>query len=61
MTEEPVEIDTIVDSLRGRTILGGGLDDRYEGFHLALDDGRVFIVTGTFIVGVYHRHAETMQ
>jgi hypothetical protein len=61
MNETPADVESLISQITGRVILGGGLDEGYEGFHLKLDDGRVLIITGMFAVGVYRHTTETLQ
>ena len=56
-----VEADYVVNSVTGHTIMGGGLDGGYEGFHLRLDDGRVLVFTGMFVVYVHSPQDVTWQ
>lgn len=50
--------DSLLESLKGGTIQDGGLTD--EGLHICLEDGRVIIFSGTFVIGVV-RPENTLQ
>lgn len=51
-----VSTDDFIDSIRGRVISGGDVND--DGMHLILDDGRVLVIQGYVFVG---RLQETLQ
>lgn len=48
-----------MDSITGRTISGGNVTD--DGVHFFLDDGRVVIMTGAFLVFVGNLEKRTLQ
>lgn len=48
---EITNMDALVASMRGLSIVDGGYDGP-DGIHLELSDGRLLIVTGVFVVGL---------
>ena len=59
-----VSIEDLIESISGRRIIGGGhgdCDGRDDGFHIKLDDGRICIVTGVFVVYVGHVGHQTIN
>ena len=50
MTAAEINETRVVESIKGAVIEGGALTD--DGFHLELEDGRVVIFQGEFIIAV---------
>lgn len=46
-----IDIDSLVDEMRGLRIVGGGVEGE-SGIHLELSDGRYLVIEGQFIVGL---------
>lgn len=60
MDEEALQaVEDLSRRLEGRTIVRAGLDVNQDGFHMELDDGRVFIVVG--LLGLYQPVEQTLQ
>jgi hypothetical protein len=53
------EADEVLESLKHAVIEGGGLTD--EGLHIFLEDGRVVVFYGQFILGVVRPETKTLQ
>lgn len=49
----------LMDELTGRIIYGGDVTD--DGMHIALDDGRILVITGAFVVGLVQLGKESLQ
>ena len=51
--------DGLIQSITGSGILGGDIGD--GGFHLYLDDGRIVVFTGMFVIGVLSAEERVLQ
>ena len=56
-----VEVSRILDSIEGATIVSGSLDVECEGLSLVLQDGRVLIFTGNFVMGLSRFDTEKLH
>lgn len=54
-----VTAETLMDELSGLKITGGEINN--DGMHLYLDDGRVLIMEGAFIVGLARVERMSLQ
>lgn len=53
------EEESIIESLRGAVIAEGSLTD--EGLHFVLEDGRIVVFAGSFILGVARPDKQTLN
>lgn len=51
--------ERLIPALIGRSIIGADVGD--SGFHMALDDGRVLICTGMFVIALMPAEKATLQ
>jgi len=56
------QLERVILQITGRTIVNCGTDEAQRGFHLELDDGRVLIIQGPYLlVGIYERDERVLQ
>jgi len=59
MTQPSGDFPAMLDAITGRVIVGGELTD--DGMHINLDDGRILIFDGDFIVGLAQINRKALQ
>jgi hypothetical protein len=54
-----VEFSTILEAMKGHGVSDGAVTD--EGVHFNLDDGRVLVITGEFVIALMRFTPHTLQ
>jgi hypothetical protein len=54
-----VEFQTILDAMRGHEVSDGAVTP--EGVHFHMDDGRVLVITGEFVIALMRFTPHTLQ